>query len=94
MSYDDATMMWILKFYHCCNSYFHLLQGEAKGVQARCPYKLVKDGHVVVTGLPEGVPFKTPSSYGVPMLKKVLDSRDKLVFSCKSLTEVFFKQAG
>lgn len=52
--------------------------GEAtKGAKSHFPYATYKEGAsgLQVTGLPDGVTMKTPSSYGDPTLRAILAQR-------------------
>ncbi|NWI51030.1 GTF2I factor, partial [Calyptomena viridis] len=57
---------------------------KAKG-RVSVPYPLfhstVEDLHV--EGLPEGIPFRRPSTYGIPRLERILLARDQIQFVIK-----------
>lgn len=43
-----------------------------------CSYKAISNGHVIVSGMPEGVEFKKPKGYGIPKLKLILNSASNI----------------
>ncbi|NXD41245.1 GTF2I factor, partial [Copsychus sechellarum] len=61
--------------------------GEALGLNEpmRVPYGLFESFPEVfhVEGLPEGVPFRQPSTFGIPRLEKILRNRSKIKFIIK-----------
>ncbi|NWS82348.1 GTF2I factor, partial [Toxostoma redivivum] len=61
--------------------------GEAMGLKGpmRVPYGLFESFPDVfqVEGLPEGVPFRQPSTFGIPRLEKILRNRSKIKFIIK-----------
>ncbi|XP_032933907.1 general transcription factor II-I isoform X1 [Catharus ustulatus] len=61
--------------------------GEAMGLNGpmRVPYGLFETFPEVfqVEGLPEGVPFRQPSTFGIPRLEKILRNRSKIKFIIK-----------
>ncbi|XP_016158364.1 PREDICTED: general transcription factor II-I [Ficedula albicollis] len=61
--------------------------GEALGLNGpmRVPYGLFESFPEVfqVEGLPEGVPFRQPSTFGIPRLEKILRNRSKIKFIIK-----------
>ncbi|XP_025083844.1 uncharacterized protein LOC112557917 isoform X2 [Pomacea canaliculata] len=58
---------------------FNELYGQATGSMGNFPYKKHKIcPEVAVTGLPEGVPFKEPFSYGLPALKAIIAEKHKI----------------
>lgn len=65
----------------CC------ISGEALGLSepVKVPYALF-DSHpedFYVEGLPEGVPFRQPSTFGIPRLEKILRNKSKIRFIIK-----------
>ncbi|KAM6296699.1 general transcription factor II-I [Aegotheles albertisi] len=58
--------------------------GEALGKAGpvKVPYALFESNPEVfhVEGLPEGVPFRRPSTYGIPRLEKILRNKSKIKF--------------
>ncbi|NP_001085354.1 general transcription factor IIi S homeolog [Xenopus laevis] len=61
--------------------------GEALGLNERCkvPFALFESypEDFYVEGLPEGVPFRRPSTFGIPRLEKILRNRAKIKFVIK-----------
>ncbi|KAI1231949.1 General transcription factor II-I, partial [Lamprotornis superbus] len=61
--------------------------GEAMGLNGpmRVPYGLFESFPDVfhVEGLPEGVPFRQPSTFGIPRLEKILRNKSKIKFIIK-----------
>ncbi|NWI83182.1 GTF2I factor, partial [Dryoscopus gambensis] len=61
--------------------------GEALGLSepVKVPYALFESLPEVfyVEGLPEGVPFRQPSTFGIPRLEKILRNRSKIRFVIK-----------
>ncbi|XP_025098304.1 general transcription factor II-I repeat domain-containing protein 1-like [Pomacea canaliculata] len=58
---------------------FNELYGQATGNRGNFPYKrhhIMPE--VAVTGLPDGVPFKEPFSYGLPALKAILAQKSQI----------------
>lgn len=53
--------------------------GDCLGVR-KVPYKRIRSGEVKVTGLPDGVAFKSPSTYGISMLQKLTDQSSAIIF--------------
>ncbi|XP_062887396.1 general transcription factor II-I repeat domain-containing protein 2A-like isoform X1 [Mobula hypostoma] len=51
------------------------------------PYPLFQSNSedLCVDGLPEGIPFRRPSTYGIPTLERILLAKDKIKFVIKSL---------
>ncbi|XP_072909805.1 general transcription factor II-I repeat domain-containing protein 2A-like isoform X2 [Hemitrygon akajei] len=51
------------------------------------PYPLFQSNSedLCVDGLPEGIPFRRPSTYGIPSLERILLAKDKIKFVIKSL---------
>ncbi|NXA09224.1 GTF2I factor, partial [Sapayoa aenigma] len=66
---------------------FFSLKAEAIKAKGRVsiPYQLfqssVEDLHV--EGLPEGIPFRRPSTYGIPRLERILLAKDRIRFVIK-----------
>lgn len=50
--------------------------------KSTCSYKEFQEGKFQVEGMPDGVPFKTPGSYGLPCLRKIIDAKEHI--QCKS----------
>ena len=54
--------------------------GEALGLNrpVLVPYKLIRDSPdaVEVTGLPDDIPFRTPNTYDIHRLEKILKARE------------------
>ncbi|NXS80334.1 GTF2I factor, partial [Erpornis zantholeuca] len=61
--------------------------GEALGLSepVKVPYALFESSPEVfyVEGLPEGVPFRQPSTFGIPRLEKILRNKSKIRFIIK-----------
>ncbi|NXK41198.1 GTF2I factor, partial [Piprites chloris] len=57
---------------------------KAKG-RVSIPYALFQSGveDLHVKGLPEGVPFRRPSTYGIPRLERILLAKEKIQFVIK-----------
>ena len=55
------------------------MAGDTFGV-AKVPYKKVESGEVTVTGMPDGVTFKRPSTYGISILEKLIDVSTGITF--------------
>ncbi|NWS18184.1 GTF2I factor, partial [Pachyramphus minor] len=60
---------------------------EAVGAKGRVsvPYSLFQSGaeDLRVEGLPEGVPFRRPSTYGIPRMERILLAKEKIHFVIK-----------
>jgi GTF2I-like repeat len=61
---------------------------EAFG-RSHVQYKSVRDGSIGVSGLPEGLSFKKPSSYGRRDLHAILQGSNDLKFTSKYIYLVF-----
>lgn len=65
----------------CC------ISAEALGLTepVEVPFTLFESSPEVfhVEGLPEGVPFRQPSTFGIPRLEKILRNRSKIKFVIK-----------
>ncbi|NXM77886.1 GTF2I factor, partial [Serilophus lunatus] len=57
---------------------------KAKG-RVPIPYQVFQSNgeDLVVEGLPEGVPFRRPSTYGIPRLERILLAKDRIQFIIK-----------
>ncbi|XP_069767039.1 general transcription factor II-I repeat domain-containing protein 2-like isoform X2 [Narcine bancroftii] len=51
------------------------------------PYPLFQSNSedLCVDGLPEGIPFRRPSNYGIPSLERILQAKDRIKFVIKSM---------
>ncbi|NWT03324.1 GTF2I factor, partial [Mionectes macconnelli] len=67
--------------------------GEALGLSepVQVPYSLFENFPELfyVEGLPEGVPFRQPSTFGIPRLEKILRNRPKIKFVIKNSLQMF-----
>uniref|UniRef100_A0A8C3CNQ0 General transcription factor IIi n=1 Tax=Cairina moschata TaxID=8855 RepID=A0A8C3CNQ0_CAIMO len=67
--------------------------GEALGLSepVKVPFALFESFPEVfyVEGLPEGVPFRRPSTFGIPRLEKILRNKSKIKFIIKKLYNCF-----
>ncbi|KAJ7399237.1 hypothetical protein BTVI_116930 [Pitangus sulphuratus] len=67
--------------------FFFFLKAEAIKAKGRVsiPYSLFQSGveDLNVKGLPEGVPFRRPSTYGIPRLERILLAKEKIHFVIK-----------
>lgn len=65
----------------CC------ISGEALGLTkpVKVPFALFESfpEAFYVEGLPEGVPFRRPSTFGIPRLEKILRNKSKIKFVIK-----------
>ncbi|KFP79181.1 General transcription factor II-I, partial [Apaloderma vittatum] len=74
--------------------------GEALGLTepVKVPFTLFESSPEVfsVEGLPEGVPFRRPSTFGIPRLEKILRNRSKIKFIIKKpeMFEAAVKQSS
>uniref|UniRef100_A0A8C2LU88 General transcription factor II I repeat domain-containing 1 n=1 Tax=Cricetulus griseus TaxID=10029 RepID=A0A8C2LU88_CRIGR len=61
------------------------LQGEALGIKypVQVPYKRIKSnpGSVLIEGLPPGIPFRKPCTFGSQNLERILAVADKIKFT-------------
>lgn len=57
----------------------YLSLGEITG-NSRVPYSKLKQLGVMVEGLPDGIAFKHPSSYGRRQLQQIIQTKDNLKF--------------
>jgi len=61
--------------------------GEALGLKqaVKVPFALFESfpEDFYVEGLPEGVPFRRPSTFGIPRLEKILRNKAKIKFIIK-----------
>ncbi|XP_014675630.1 PREDICTED: uncharacterized protein LOC106815652 isoform X2 [Priapulus caudatus] len=51
---------------------------EVTNTTKRFPYKAMREGKVIISGLPAGIKQAEPSSYGAKTLKKILEAKDKV----------------
>lgn len=61
------------------------LPGEALGIKypVQVPYKRIKSnpGSVIIEGLPPGIPFRKPCTFGSQNLERILAVADKIKFT-------------
>lgn len=73
----------------CVQILFNSRYAEALGLDHMVPVpyrKIACDPDAVeIIGIPEGIPFKRPCTYGVPKLKRILESRHKVCFVIKRM---------
>uniref|UniRef100_UPI00398F40D1 general transcription factor II-I repeat domain-containing protein 1 isoform X3 n=1 Tax=Pristiophorus japonicus TaxID=55135 RepID=UPI00398F40D1 len=73
----------------CVQILFNSRYAEALGLDHMVPVpyrKIACDPEAVeIIGIPEGIPFKRPCTYGVPKLKRILESRHKVRFVIKRM---------
>lgn len=74
---------------NCYFLFLFLLYMEAEAINAKgpvsIPYPLFQS-HVedlYVEGLPEGIPFRRPSTYGIPRLERILLAKERIRFVIK-----------
>ena len=60
----------------CC---FFTLGAVKKGA-SRCSYKAYGEGAFVVVGMPSGISFRRPSSYGTTQLEAILKAKELIQF--------------
>lgn len=77
----------LLKSHHCHPTCLPLasLPGEALGIKypVQVPYKRIKSnpGSVIIEGLPPGIPFRKPCTFGSQNLERILAVADKIKFT-------------
>ena len=65
-------------------SFVYIFTGEAIGDGSkRPPYSKISSLGIVITGLPDGISLKHPSSYGQKQLQSILDCRERLTLNSK-----------
>lgn len=78
---------------------FNRKYGEALGIKypVQVPYKRIKSnpGSVIIEGLPPGIPFRKPCTFGSQNLERILAVADKISFTitrweCRHMTHVSF----
>ncbi|XP_041054215.1 general transcription factor II-I repeat domain-containing protein 1 isoform X5 [Carcharodon carcharias] len=73
----------------CVQILFNSRYAEALGLDHMVPVpyrKIACDPEAVeIIGIPEGIPFKRPCTYGVPKLKRILEARHKVRFVIKRM---------
>ncbi|XP_051891695.1 general transcription factor II-I repeat domain-containing protein 1 isoform X4 [Pristis pectinata] len=73
----------------CVQILFNSRYAEALGLDHMVPVpyrKIACDPDAVeIIGIPEGIPFKRPCTYGVPKLKRILEARHKVRFVIKRM---------
>ncbi|XP_007894636.1 general transcription factor II-I repeat domain-containing protein 1 isoform X3 [Callorhinchus milii] len=73
----------------CVQILFNSRYAEALGLDHMVPVpyrKIACDPEAVdIIGIPEGIPFKRPCTYGVPKLKRILEARHKIRFVIKRM---------
>lgn len=66
---------------------YYFILGEALGLTepVKVPFALFESypEDFYVEGLPEGVPFRRPSTFGIPRLEKILRNKAKIKFIIK-----------
>lgn len=85
--WKDWTWYWKScmnpKHYRCV--WFVFLPGEALGIKypVQVPYKRIKSnpGSVIIEGLPPGIPFRKPCTFGSQNLERILAVADKIKFT-------------
>lgn len=64
---------------------FNRKYGEALGIKypVQVPYKRIKSnpGSVIIEGLPPGIPFRKPCTFGSQNLERILAVADKICFT-------------
>lgn len=64
---------------------FNRKYGEALGIKypVQVPYKRIKSnpGSVIIEGLPPGIPFRKPCTFGSQNLERILAVADKISFT-------------
>ena len=76
--------MYLLETSNNCQTVYvvYVYLGEITGNStSRVPYSKLKQLGVTVEGLPDGITFKHPSSYGRRQLKQIIESKDDLKFN-------------
>ncbi|ELK23675.1 General transcription factor II-I repeat domain-containing protein 1 [Myotis davidii] len=67
---------------------FNKKYGEALGIKypVQVPYKRIKSnpGSVIIEGLPPGIPFRKPCTFGSQILERILAVADKIKFTVTS----------
>lgn len=77
----------LLKSHRCHPTCLPLasLPGEALGIKypVQVPYKRIKSnpGSVIIEGLPPGIPFRKPCTFGSQNLERILAVADKIKFT-------------
>ena len=67
-------------------SYIYIFIGETnRDGSKKLPYSKISSLGITVTGLPDGVSLKHPSSYGRKQLQSILDCKERLIINCKVL---------
>lgn len=74
------------------------LAGEALGIKypVQVPYKRIKSnpGSVIIEGLPPGIPFRKPCTFGSQNLERILAVADKLKFTVTRYCSLWDRYRG
>lgn len=86
-----CTLIWIVPKYDCSRNLspelFFFCKAEALGsTEAKAvPYQKFEahPNDLYVEGLPENIPFRSPSWYGIPRLEKIIQVGNRIKFVIK-----------
>lgn len=80
-------LQWLSKSCYGTRVSSSCVSGEALGLKqaVKVPFALFESfpEDFYVEGLPEGVPFRRPSTFGIPRLEKILRNKAKIKFIIK-----------
>ena len=67
--------------------------GDKSGINKPLPYKYISQLGIAIHGLPDGIVFKHPSSYGLRQMISIYDVRSRLTLTSKLYFSIMFIDA-